>query len=271
MSEYGAGWVVSTRDGSNPLDANQMFAMSLANNAATQGVIRVDSLANAGAPDAVGGTAGLFSNVDRLAADAGQRRRCPRSASGSRRRGRASDPRWWCPRPRRPDRRRRRPRRLRGRQRRWRGRLGAGGRRRCGRSWPRSCTSRPGGLHALQTLAYARGSHPLLSWSPVQRSMAPRYRCTSTGFRSPRPARRRSGSPRSRRTALTTGRSWPSIRPVCRPVARSRPCSSTASAVGEDFGPGYQAGPQARCTCSSATAIRRRRCRRPPTPPGSPR
>jgi hypothetical protein len=62
-SEYGAGWVVSTRDGSNPLDANQMFAMSLANNAATSGLIRVDSLANADSPDAVGGTAGLFSNV----------------------------------------------------------------------------------------------------------------------------------------------------------------------------------------------------------------
>ena len=63
MGEYGAGWVLSTRDGSNPLDANQIFATSLANNAATQGVIRVDSLANQDAPDAVGGTAGLFSNV----------------------------------------------------------------------------------------------------------------------------------------------------------------------------------------------------------------
>ena len=63
MSEYGAGWVVSTRDGSNPLDANQIFAESLANNAATTGITRVDSLANTGAPDAVTGTAGLFSNV----------------------------------------------------------------------------------------------------------------------------------------------------------------------------------------------------------------
>jgi len=63
MSEYGAGWVVSTRDGSTPLDANQMFAMSLANNAAVQGISRVDSLANTGSPDAVAGTAGLFSNV----------------------------------------------------------------------------------------------------------------------------------------------------------------------------------------------------------------
>jgi hypothetical protein len=63
MSEYGAGWLVSTRDGSNPLDANQIFATSLTNNAVTNGVIRVDSLANAASPDAVGGTAGLFSNL----------------------------------------------------------------------------------------------------------------------------------------------------------------------------------------------------------------
>ena len=63
MSEYGAGWVVSNRDGSNPLDANQIFAMSLANNAVTKGISRVDSLANAAPPDAVAGTAGLFSNV----------------------------------------------------------------------------------------------------------------------------------------------------------------------------------------------------------------
>jgi hypothetical protein len=63
MSEYGAGWVVSNRDGSNPLDANQIFAMSLANNAATKGLLRVDSFANAAPPDAVAGTAGLFSNV----------------------------------------------------------------------------------------------------------------------------------------------------------------------------------------------------------------
>jgi hypothetical protein len=63
MSEYGAGWVVSTRDDSNPLDANQIFAMSLANNAATKGISRVDSLPNTGSPDAVAGTAGLFSNV----------------------------------------------------------------------------------------------------------------------------------------------------------------------------------------------------------------
>ncbi|MGZ4230845.1 MAG: PKD domain-containing protein [Solirubrobacteraceae bacterium] len=63
MSEYGAGWIVSTRDGSNPLDSNQIFAMSLINNAVTQGVVRIDSLANTGSPYAVGGTAGLFSNV----------------------------------------------------------------------------------------------------------------------------------------------------------------------------------------------------------------
>ncbi|MGZ4255003.1 MAG: PKD domain-containing protein [Solirubrobacteraceae bacterium] len=63
MSEYGAGWVVSNRDGSNPLDANQIFAMSLANNVVTKGISRIDSLANAAPPDAVAGTAGLFSNV----------------------------------------------------------------------------------------------------------------------------------------------------------------------------------------------------------------
>lgn len=63
MSEYGAGWMLSTRDGSNPLDANQIFATPLINNAVTQGVIRIDSLANTGSPYVAGGTAGLFSNV----------------------------------------------------------------------------------------------------------------------------------------------------------------------------------------------------------------
>lgn len=63
MSEYGAGWVVSSRNGSNPLDANQIFAMALANNAAPKAMTRVDSLANTASPDAVGGTAGLYSNV----------------------------------------------------------------------------------------------------------------------------------------------------------------------------------------------------------------
>jgi hypothetical protein len=63
MSEYGAGWIVSTRDGSNPLDANQIFAVPLINNAVPQSVVRIDSLANTGSPFAVGGTAGLFSNL----------------------------------------------------------------------------------------------------------------------------------------------------------------------------------------------------------------
>jgi hypothetical protein len=62
-SEYGAGWVVSTRDGTNPFDANQLYATSLANNASVRGLVRVDSLANSGAPEAVAGTAGLFSNL----------------------------------------------------------------------------------------------------------------------------------------------------------------------------------------------------------------
>jgi hypothetical protein len=62
-SEYGAGWVVSTREGSNPMDANQLFATSLANNAAAGGLLRVDSLANTAAPSAVAGTAGLYSNL----------------------------------------------------------------------------------------------------------------------------------------------------------------------------------------------------------------
>ena len=96
MSEYGAGWVVSTRDGSNPLDANQIFAVSLANNAAVKGISRVDSLADSGSPDAVTGTAGLFSNVvawqQTPAAPA-----CPRSVSASRRRARAWGPRPWSP------------------------------------------------------------------------------------------------------------------------------------------------------------------------------
>ncbi len=62
-SEYGAGWVVSTRDGSNPPDANQLFATSLGNNASAAGLLRVDSLPNTAAPHAVVGTAGLFSNL----------------------------------------------------------------------------------------------------------------------------------------------------------------------------------------------------------------
>jgi hypothetical protein len=63
MSEYGAGWIVSTRDRSNPLDVNQIFAMALSNSAASNGTGRVDSLANTGAPHAVAGTAGLYSNL----------------------------------------------------------------------------------------------------------------------------------------------------------------------------------------------------------------
>jgi hypothetical protein len=62
-SEYGAGWVVSTRDDSNPLDANQLFATSLANNASARGLVRVDTLPNTAPPHAVTGTAGLFSNL----------------------------------------------------------------------------------------------------------------------------------------------------------------------------------------------------------------
>jgi hypothetical protein len=63
MSEYGAGWILSTRNGSNPLDAHQIFAVPLINNAVPQAVIRIDSLANGDSPDVVGGMAGLFSNV----------------------------------------------------------------------------------------------------------------------------------------------------------------------------------------------------------------
>ena len=63
MSEYGAGWVVSTRDGTNPLDANQIFATALANNAVPKAIGRVDSVPNSNPPDAATGTAGLFSNL----------------------------------------------------------------------------------------------------------------------------------------------------------------------------------------------------------------
>jgi hypothetical protein len=63
ISEYGAGWVVSTRDAQNPLDSNQVFATLLANNAVTKGVGRVDSLDNVASPDVAAGTAGLFSNI----------------------------------------------------------------------------------------------------------------------------------------------------------------------------------------------------------------
>jgi PKD domain-containing protein len=60
-SEYGAGWIVSTRSGAG--DANQIYATALGNNAARRGLTRVDSTANSGAPNAVTGTAGLFSNL----------------------------------------------------------------------------------------------------------------------------------------------------------------------------------------------------------------
>ncbi len=60
-SEYGAGWIVSTRSGAG--DANQIYAMALGNNAVPRGLSRVDSAANTGAPNAVTGTAGLFSNL----------------------------------------------------------------------------------------------------------------------------------------------------------------------------------------------------------------
>ncbi len=60
-SEYGAGWIVSTRSGAG--DANQIYAMALGNNAVPRGLSRVDSVPNTGAPSLVTGTAGLFSNV----------------------------------------------------------------------------------------------------------------------------------------------------------------------------------------------------------------
>jgi hypothetical protein len=62
-SEYGAGWVISTRDGSNPLDANQLFATQLGNNASARASVRVDTGRNTANPHAVAATAGLFSNL----------------------------------------------------------------------------------------------------------------------------------------------------------------------------------------------------------------
>ena len=60
-SEYGAGWIVSTRSGA--ADANQIYAMALGNNAVPRGLSRVDTAANTGAPSTATGTAGLFSNL----------------------------------------------------------------------------------------------------------------------------------------------------------------------------------------------------------------
>jgi hypothetical protein len=62
-SEYGAGWVISTRDGSNPLDANQLYATQLGNNASARAAVRVDTGRNTASPHAVAATAGLFSNL----------------------------------------------------------------------------------------------------------------------------------------------------------------------------------------------------------------
>ena len=60
-SEYGAGWIVSTRSGA--ADANQIYAMALGNNAVPRGLSRVDTAVNTGAPSTATGTAGLFSNL----------------------------------------------------------------------------------------------------------------------------------------------------------------------------------------------------------------
>jgi hypothetical protein len=60
-NEYGAGWIVSTRSG--PGDANQTYAMALANNAVPRVLSRVDSATSTAAPNVVTGTAGLYSNL----------------------------------------------------------------------------------------------------------------------------------------------------------------------------------------------------------------
>ena len=57
-------WVVSARDDENPLDANQVFATLLANNAVTKGGrASRQPRSNAASPDVAAGTAGLFSNI----------------------------------------------------------------------------------------------------------------------------------------------------------------------------------------------------------------
>ena len=56
VTEYGDGWVLSERD-----QSHQLYATSLGNNASFGSPLRVDSLANAAAPDAVSSSAGLMS------------------------------------------------------------------------------------------------------------------------------------------------------------------------------------------------------------------
>ena len=55
-TEYGRGWVVSERD-----QSHQLYATSLNSNDSFGSTLRVDSLANAGQPDAVSSNAGLTS------------------------------------------------------------------------------------------------------------------------------------------------------------------------------------------------------------------
>jgi hypothetical protein len=173
-SEYGAGWVVSARDGSSPLDANQLFATSLANNAAAVGLLRVDSLANTAAPHAVAGTAGLFSNLIAWEQTPGTsglpeiRVRFAPAQSGLGPEMVVSSP-------------------LQGPTDATDGLAAGGDVNGDGAvAWVQGTASAraivaaqlyqsPGGFQALHPRAYARGVHPLLSWSPAREPWRLRY------------------------------------------------------------------------------------------------
>ena len=180
-SEYGSGWVVSTRDDTNLFDANQLYAMSLGNNDSTSGLVRVDSLANAAAPDAVAGTAGLFSNLIAWQQTPGTsglpeiRLRFNSTRTGLGAETVVSSP-------------------LQGPTDAADGLAAGGDVNGDGAvAWVQGIPSArailaaqlyqpPGGFHALQTRAYARGVHPVLRWSPAREAWRLRYVVTVDGL-----------------------------------------------------------------------------------------
>ena len=212
-----------------PLDANQMFAMSLANNAVAKGVSRVDSLANTGCP--------------------GRRRRDRRAvlehrSPGSRRPGRPARPRSACG---------------------FTPAQSAWGPRRCCRSptqgptdagdgldasgdvngdgavaWVQGAAGAraivaaqlyqpPGGLHAVEPVRLRAQLPPAaVSGRPVQEPWRLGYQVHVDGVQVAPDRRDPSFRIRGRSpTAHTAGRSWPSIGAGLATRSRPRPCSST--------------------------------------------
>jgi hypothetical protein len=179
-SEYGAGWVVSTRDGSNPLDANQLFATALGNNASAGGLVRVDTLPNTAAPHAVAGTAGLFSNLIAWEQTPGASGLPEIRVSFASTRA-ALGPEMVVSSP------------LQGPADAADGLAAGGDVNGDGAvAWVQGTASArailvaqlyqsPGGFRALHARAYARGVHPLLSWSPAREAWRLRYVVTFDG------------------------------------------------------------------------------------------